>query len=535
MSATEPPIHADGHGREPGNQRPRSILQKCFSFPILMGAVLVAANFEIVKSLRLTQNTWWQLKYGNLILQTGHWPTVDNWSFTVHGMPRIAYAWGGEVVMALAYRLGGLRGMDILLISLTSIFVLLLYYFAWLRCRNSKAAFVGTVLMMPLAALCFTVQPRLMGYIFLLITLILLERYRQGEQKHLWALPLIFLLWVNTHGSFLLGLFIVILYWLSGLKKVESGRLTSTLWQPAQRIHMEIVCLLSVVALAITPYGTQLATAPLKFATSLPSKFADFIGWQPISTNFWQAKLLLLLLFLFIAAQIAFRYSYRLEELALFLVATYLTFVHFRFAILYAIVFAPLAAAILARWSPTYNPKADKYAVNAVLIFGTVALMVLTLPSKNKLEAYVTQTNPVKAVQYLDSHPIPGRMFNDSKFGGYLVWARAPQHKVFIDGRGYIYERAGVFAGYADVANLKPETMAVLKTYRIHYCLLERHSAVATLLKASPSWKLVYQDTVSTIFVRRETGLTLSPGLSAERKAQPNDQQKTHHPAGQAE
>jgi len=516
--ATPETVTASGQAIGTGESRLRALLKKCFSFPSFLGAILVVANFGIDRSLRLDPDTWWHIKYGDMIIQTGHWPTVDTWSFTVHGMPRVAYEWGGEVLTALAYRLGGLRGMDVLLITLTSILTLLVYYFAWLRCRNSYAAFFSTFVLLPVALLCFTLRPQLLGYIFLVITLISLERFRQGEQKTLWALPPIFLLWVNTHGSFALGFMVLGLYWLSGLVDFTSGGLYAVRWRPEQRLHMEVVGLLSMAVLPLTPYGTRLAAVPLNVATSLPLNFADILEWQPLTTDFWQAKLLLVLLFGFILAQLAFRLRYRLEEIALFLIVVYASFVHFRFAILFAIVFAPLAASLFVRWAPVHNPQLDHYAVNAVLMFAALAAMVLFLPSQSRLQENVAKNYPVQAVRYIQEHPIPGRMFNDYAFGGYLVWALTPQRKVFIDGRGDIYEQAGVFADYSDIVGLKPDTFAVLQSYRINFCLVSPNSSLATLLAASSNWQEVYKDTLSAIFVRQTTRPSPRPNLNAARK-----------------
>ena len=501
-----------------GIQRPRALLKKCFSFPAFLGAILVAANFGIDRSLRLDPDTWWHIKYGDMILQTGHWPTVDTWSFTVHGMPRVAYEWAGEVLTAMAYRMGGLRGLDVLLITLTTILTLLVYYFAWLRCRNSYAAFFATFILLPIAVLCFTLRPQLIGYIFLVLTLILLERFRLGEQKTLWALPLIFLLWVNTHGSFALGFMVLGLYWLSGLVDFDSGGLYTVRWRPEQRLHMEMVGLLSVAVLPLTPYGTRLAAVPLNVATSLPLNFSDILEWQPLTTNFWQAKLLLVLLFGFIVTQVVFRLRFRLEEIGLFLLVVYLTFVHIRFAILFAIVFAPLAASIFARWAPVYNSKVDKYAINAVLMFAALAAMVVLFPSQPTLQKSIAKDYPVQAVHYLRHHPIPGRMFNNYGFGGYLVWALAPQHKVFIDGRGDIYEQAGVFSDYSDITGLRSDAFALLQSYRINFCLVSPNGGLATLLGASSHWKEVYKDDLSAIFVRQTTRPSPRPNLNAARK-----------------
>lgn len=480
-----------------------SLLKKCFSFPAFLGAILVAANFAIVFGLRLDPDSWWHLKYGDMILRTGHWPTVDTWSFTVHGMPRIAYEWGGEVLTALAYHLGGLRGMDVLVITLTSIIVLLIYYFAWLRCRNSYAAFFATFILLPVAVLCFTLRPQLIGYIFVLVTLIALERFRQGEQKSLWVLPPIFLLWVNTHGSFTLGFMVLGLYWLCGLVNFDSGGLYAVRWRPEQRLHMGLVGLLSVAVLPLTPYGTRLAMVPFEVASSLPLNMADINEWQPLNLAGWQTKLLVLLLFGFFLAQFAFRLRFRLEEFGLFLIVVYLTFVHIRFAILFAVIFAPLVASFFVRWAPVYNPINDKHAINAVLMLAALTAMVWFLPSQAKLENTISKQVPVAATRYLRRHPISGRMFNDYGYGGYLVWALAPQRQVFIDGRGDIYEWGGAFSAYANVIELKPDALAVLQSYRISFCLIRPNGALATLLGASSGWKEVYRDDLSAIFVRQ--------------------------------
>jgi hypothetical protein len=480
-------------------------LRKCFSFPVLLGTVLVAANFGIEKSLRMDPDTWWHMKFGETILQTRHWPTVDTWSFTAHGIPSIAYEWGGETITALAYRLGGLRGLDILLIALTSIVVILIYYFAWLRCGNPKAAFVGTLLVIPTAAICFTLRPQLLGYCFLLVTLICLELFRQGHRNTLWVLPPVFLLWVNIHGSFVLGFLAMGVYWASGLAEFSWGGLHAQSWTLGDRIRLELAALLCVLMLPITPYGTHLATVPVTYAFSLPGNMAHIQEWQPLNLAFWEAKLLLILLLAFIVAQVAFRLRYRLEELALFLFVTYSSFVHTRFAIIYAIIFAPMAAAILARWIPAYDARIDKFAINAVLILAALAALAWYLPSQVALQKQIAEVFPVQAVDYMKRHPVPGRMFNEYFFGGYLVWELAPEHKVFIDGRGDVYEPAGVFPDYMDIMGLKPDALALLRGYRIDSCLILQDSPLATLLTANPNWKRVYQDKLSVIFVREQT------------------------------
>ena len=164
-----------------------------------------------------------------------------------------------------------------------------------------------------------------------------------------------------------------------------------------------------------------------------------------------------------------------------------------------------MAASILSRWAPGYDPKIDKYALNAILIFAALVTFAWYLPSKGTLQKHISEEYPVQAVSYLQNHAVPGRMFNEYFFGGYLVWTMAPKRRVFIDGRGDIFERAGVFSDYMDVINLKTDALAVLQTYRIDSCLLYQNSPLATLLAASPDWRRTYRDKISAVFVRKAT------------------------------
>ena len=481
-----------------------SALRKCSSFSALLGALLVVANFAIVRSLRLDPDTWWHIKVGQRILDTGQWPSSDIYSFTAHGVLSMAYEWLGEILFALAWRVGGLRGIDLLLLGLTSTFLVLLYSYAYMRSNNMKAAFVAVLVTLPLAEMCFTLRPQMLGYICLLVMLMFLERFRQGRQKALWALPPLFLVWVNTHGSFALGLFLLGVYWASGWVGWSAGGLRAEPWTAGQRRHLGLIFLLCLVAICFTPYGTRLAAYPIDMAFLQPVNVANIQEWQPLNFGFLQGKLLLFIVFAIVVIQIIFRLRYRLEELALFLFATYAACIHSRFIILFAIVATPLLASLLAQWIPAYRRSVDKYVLNALLIAAAILGMGRYFPSQAKLQHNVSEEYPVEAVEYLQHHPVAEPMFNAYPFGGYLVWATGPAHKVFIDGRGDLYEHTGTFADYLQIDGLKPNALALLQKYRIQSCLIGRDTPLATLLSAVPGWQQVYTDKVAVVFVRNE-------------------------------
>jgi hypothetical protein len=128
--------------------------------------------------------------------------------------------------------------------------------------------------------------------------------------------------------------------------------------------------------------------------------------------------------------------------------------------------------------------------------------MVKYFPSNADIQQAVARTFPVRAVEYLHQHPVAGPMYNAYNYGGYLIWA-LPEQKVFIDGRGDLYEDGGAFTQYVAVANLKPAAFTVLRANGIQACLLERNEPLATVLAAHPDWEQRYSDGVSVLFVRR--------------------------------
>lgn len=510
---------ASEHFNAPPNSAPqesrglRSIFRKAFSFPVFLGMLLLAGLF-VGRLLNLEQassaasapmfwlegDTWWHLAVGNQILKTHTWPTHDPYSFTVAGSPWIAYEWLGEVAIAVAWKLGGFRALMVLLLTLGGMVLLLLYYQAYLRCKSSKAAFVACAVLLPLVSLSMTVRPQLLGYIFLIVTLIALEKFRQGREKALWLLPPIFLLWVNAHGTFVIGFLILGVYWASGLREFQFGGLYAERWTPRQRQRLELVFLLSLLASLITPYGARLAAYPLEMASSQHLIVQSVQEWEPLNLSQFYGKYFLVLLLLFWIALITRRSACRLQDFVLVLFAIAETFLHARFILLFVPIFAPLLAELFSSWVPRYQTAKDQYVLNFVLMALIATGIVTFFPSNQKLEQELQNKMPVRAVAYLRDHPSIGRTLNDAYWGGYIIDKLGPAHKVFIDGRFDIYEYSGVMTDYLSIIRLAPDAQFLLRKYKVRSCLLPRESQLAVFLSASPNWREVYQDDLSAVF-----------------------------------
>jgi hypothetical protein len=484
---------------------PSQILKGVFSFPAMLGGLLVTTVFWAKHGFGVDTDFWWHLRVGEDILATRHWPTTDPYSFTAAGHPWMAAEWLGDVLFAGVERAGGLRALDLLLIVLSAAVILALYGFCCLRSENSKASFVASAVLTVLSLPVLNFRPQMLGFLFILLTLTALERFRQGWPRALWFLPLLFLIWVNAHGSWMIGLLIVLVYWACGLKDFTLGGVKMCTWAPAQRQRISLIFLLSLAVLPITPYGTKLAAYPFMVMSSLPVNLASINEWQPMPFNLFGAKLLLALIIVFFAAQLVYKPKWRLEELALFFFGTAMACLHVRFVLVFVPFFAPLFATLLARWIPGYEREKDQYWLNAAFMTAMLAGMIHYFPPQTEIEKSIATMYPSGAVAYMRPHPMPTRMLNSYGFGGYLEWTGA-REKVFIDGRGELYEMSGVFSDYMHISLLKPGTLSVLRGYQVQACLLDREEPLAVFLASLPEWQTVYSDDVSTLLVHRNDG-----------------------------
>src|SRR6185295_13951167 len=147
---------------------------------------------------------FWHLLAGQRMLETGHVPRADEFTFTSAGSPWIDTTWLFQVAAALAHAAGGWAVLDLLKVAVvTAAFALALFAAA-----RRKATFAAPVLALPgvvAAQERFTLRPEIVSFLLLAGLLVLL-----GERRRYPALlglvPLLFALWANVHSLVAAGL-----------------------------------------------------------------------------------------------------------------------------------------------------------------------------------------------------------------------------------------------------------------------------------------------------------------------------------------
>ena len=477
----------------------RDKIRTIFSFPVALGSILVLWLSTLAEGSIWDSDIWWHLRNAEYLFTHGSFPQVDLFSFTVPGHPWMNHEWLAEVPYLLAWRAGGLTGIFGLFLSLLAINLLGIYYLTCKASGNPKAAFLVTAFAELLMKVSFGPRTILFGYIFLLVLILLLRRYRTTGKAPLWIIPPLFCLWINTHGSWLLGMIIFGIIIASGLVEGQWGRVEAERWSPAQLRKLFITMAASVAALFVNPFTYRLVFYPFDLMFRQKLNIAVVDEWASVDFNDARGKVVLILLAAVLLAALFSRVRWKLEELALAAFGLYAGLIHIRFLFLTAILLVPLLARMVD-FLPPYQREVDKPALNAVIVGIVLLIMSYRFPSRADLDQVIVKRFPENAVRFLKDHGLNGRVFNRYMWGGYLIWFH-PEIKTFIDSRTDIFEYAGVLRDYMDTETMA-NPLGVMDKYQIRYVLVPPDAPVAYLLKNNVGWRQIYGDSTCVILER---------------------------------
>ncbi len=439
---------------------------------------------------------WWRLRCATDVLQHHAFTPTDTYSFTAAGLAWTNFEWLSDLGFLMAFRTMGLQGI-VALYSLAMMLIVAGMYYRSIRagadCKDAAFATVGGLSM---AAVSLAPRPLLFGWVCLTGLLLILDRFRETG-RGLWLMPPLFIIWINLHGSWIYGLAVIVITIVSGLISGEWGLVVASRWSPADLKKLLVALTASIAALFVNPFGYKLVVFPLEFFRV--QSFMQYVEyWRPPDFGTWNGKLALCLIFAVLATALFSRRRYRLDEVLLLAFALWSALSHARFLDFAAIIAVPMLATRLKLFPP-YEPELDKPWLNAAIMAGAVAAIIVLFPNRGELQQRVTDEYPVAALHYIHDHNITGRIFSPAEFGGFIEWT-SPEIKSFADGRAIFVEN-GAFQDCMKALTLQ-DSLRIMDKYHIDYILLERSWPLNYLLKHSPGWRLLYSDGVAAVFQR---------------------------------
>jgi hypothetical protein len=466
------------------------------SFHVVLTLLVVTLVFVLSRKGISDPDIWWHLHNADYLVHHHSLPRADMYSFTVPGHPWINHEWLAELPYYFGWRVLGLGGINAVMFAILTLIFLGVLHLCYQETGHYKASIVATCFAVLLGSISFGPRTILFGYADLVLLLMILQRFRRKGAAPLWLVPPLFCLWVNTHGSWFIGMMIFSAVIGAGLFRGEWGFIAAEPWTSSQRNRLLLTWSASLAALFVNPFGARLVFYPLDLAFRQKLNIEHVAEWVSVNFHDLRGKIVMVLLMTLLVSALLRARRWTLAELGLVLFALYSGLTYIRFLFLLGIVIAPVLAKTFD-FVPRYRREMDTPVTNFFVIVLLIAAVVHYWPREAGLQALIGEQYPVEAVSYLQTHPPSGRVLNFYLWGGYLNW-RDPSVKVFLDSRVDIFEYSGVLRDYLDLLGLNDAAL-LLDKYKIRYVLFPRGEPLTYVLEHDPKWKVLYSDERSVL------------------------------------
>jgi arginine exporter protein ArgO len=450
---------------------------------------------------------YWHLTSGRWIIEHGTLPTIDAFSWSMPGAPYRPTQWLGQYLLALTYELGGWTATHLLSILLTG---LILFFTA-----RTAALYVPPAVAMLITVMCNLVhlvtplRPQLFSFLCLSILVHLVTKYQvTSRPRYLLLVPIVFALWVNLHGAFVVGFLYLGLLGLSLAWRAFRAK-DADMSARRQFTHLLAAGAIALPFTLLNPFGLG-AWESVLYVSGLQSS-SVIIEWQPvqITTEFGFFLLCTAVAYLTVLSFATDRTDPAVTVLGLF----FLLFAALanRQVALAGLVLAPLVARLLAS-TPQYQaisrrPIAPIRPGHAFLvIFALVlALPFLAIAGHRSFARTLDGLFPVSATDFLVAQRLGNRVLAHPSDSDYMMSKGLP---VFIDSRLDFYGDRFFFEWYLAV-RAAPGWDSYLATHQPEALLLHRETPMAQAALAGGNWRCIWQDARYVILTKMTDRLDL--------------------------
>ena len=465
-------------------QAPRTLA----AFTVFAGLIYCFLNYQPLWHTDL----WGHLSYGRLISQTGILPTTEPLMPLAAGVAFVDTAWLSQTVGYAAYQYMGAPAIQFLYGATITFSLSLLLWRSFRRTRNlwlSLAA--GSLFLWVDWQQLFIVRPQLAGLACFMILVSVLTS-RRWTRLHWLGIPVLFALWANLHGSFVVGLATLGCFLLGRSFDLfrRTGKLKSLI-HDRRLFRYFLLTELAAVATLLNPYGLGLYGEVLTISAS--PNLVDLVEWKPLHLQMLQGQAAACLA---LALILVYRFSPRRVVSAEFLLLAGLGAAALWMSRM-ILWWAPLAAYFLvlhgnAVWrhfrrnhpAPAPSPSNSTWAVASIglvwIFFAYTPFGVTLLHGEDAdVKENLSAVTPVGAVAYLREHPPQGQIFNTYEWGDYLLWAGPKDLQVFTASHAHLIP-AEVWKHYMYIINLGSGWEELLDRYSVNTIIIDtRHRKTA--------------------------------------------------------
>lgn len=385
---------------------------------LFLFCLAVSIALVYITALFIDPDFGWHIRTGQYEWQHGL-PTQTLYTYTMPSYPYVDHEWLTNITMYLLWQYGGWWALVGVTLSIVFATVALLY--------TSSFSLLPIVLIVAIFIPRMGVRPQVIAWAYVAFLMWLLSR---RDTRWQWIIPIVFVLWANTHGSYPYGLVLLI---------------GSSVFQRRHSVHSLIsgfgVLIASGLSTLVTPYWGRNWWEI--YQTMRDSRLRwEIAEWQPFWIRPEPSFLFLATLFLILVW-----WRYRRNKLIVGMAGILVVFSAsaLRHVPLFAITVAPWVSVQLERvyeQVSTIRYGAQRYQllysficwIASIFVVFELGNAIVTAHRWSEVHGY-----PQRAVEQLP-HIQVGKLFTYYGWGGYLILHT--EQPLFVDGRmpSYVWD-----------------------------------------------------------------------------------------------
>lgn len=445
---------------------------------------------------------WARLIAGMGVVDGGHVLTQDFLSYTpVHTW--WDHEWGSGVIFYLFLKIFGPYS----LVILQGILLFLIFFTASriIKIRTSEnpynILFYFFTLMAVMTNLNSPVRCHMFSFLLFTVFILMLEKVRRGNNKLLFAIPILVIIWNNIHGGVVAGLGLLVMYALGEFLNRKSY------------LKYLITLAISSIALFVNPWGYEY----IKFLLMANTMQRPYIvEWWGLFSKFYLFKQIEFKVFMFamivteawciyknIKNDTLKNWYEKADKVKLIVLSAtlYLAISHVKLLPFFALASLCFVYEDFYKLIKSFKFPQWKDKIIYILI---LSLSIFTFMTKEFSVPVGLDKYPVKEVEFIRLNNLKGNILSNFGYGSYISYKLYPNNLIFMDGR---YEE--VYYDYM-VPLLKefflmyPNHEKIMELFPPDIMILEKSYPVYTVMKSSKKWKLVFEGKYFGVFLPSE-------------------------------
>lgn len=460
-------------------------------------------------------DVWWHLVIGRDILQSLQVPEFNIYSAGAFNQPYHDSHWLFQVLLAIFHSIAGLNGPILFMMLIWGLTLFIIYRETHTYSGTTVAVLI-TFLVMGASAERFLPRPEIITFLMIPLFYILLRQDKFQTPGQIALLIALQIAWVNSHGLFVIGPFMVGCYWL--FHAIEFIRKRDNHFRQLS-ILLSLICL----SLLVSPYGTGALEYSFLLFTEVGQNAPKYMQVvNELSPTFGEAAMGASAFWFFAALMALTLLSivFNLKRISIprLLIVSALCLAAFtgrRNIVLFALVSAPFVAEQLAHQlsrftlKPAINQLLKTVLLTTLLVWSSYPLsgayyLDMEIPARTQL-GVTPDFFPHELPAFIRKHNIQGQVYNTNRLGGFYLYHLYPERIPFIDGRWEIYG-APFFSAKQAALQSFPAWQQWAEKQNIQTALLHHTSPESKMLAPAlyqhPDWSLVYYDFAAAYFVK---------------------------------